>query len=293
MQIERVIAGVNGDTSMQAVQLRMRASFQNQVQNSRIVAWDASGANPIVLSAPNASVTNHGVGVTVLIASANFVNATSPAALPDFVMSNLIPVSYLAAGSLTFENSTGTIVLWRLSWGGAGYAGSTTGDVTNDTDGQFGPPYPGALPSADTRALRFQGSASALSTSNLADYALTGTSPVFTNNAGQTFTVQDIASGIGSVVATRERLEQNVPNPFHPATEIAFTMDRTGYARLQVFDVRGRLVATLADRVFEAGRHQVEWRGSDAGGAALGSTVYFYRLVTESGVETRKMVLVR
>lgn len=190
MQIEQAIGGVDGDTSAQAVQLRMRAVGQNQMQFSRLVVWDASGSNPIVLVAPAAPVPGGAQGDRVLIASANFANNTNPPAVPDYVMANAIPAAYLDAGSLTFENAAGTIVYWRVSWGGALYTGSTTGSTTNDLDGEFGPPVNGALPSTGVEALQFQGAANALSTANALDYALTAAAAVFTNNAGSAFTVE-------------------------------------------------------------------------------------------------------
>ena len=292
MQIECVIGGVDGDATAQAIQLRMRSSFQNQVQSSRIVVRDAAGANPIVISSPVTSVPNHGAGVRVLIASANFVSATSPATVPDFTMSNLIPASYLAAGSLTFENAAGTIVYWRLSWGGGGYTGATTGSITNDADGRFGPPFSGALPSAGTGALQFQGTSTALSVSNSTDYAATAGDAVFTNNAGTSFTVQSTPSGAGGPAVARA-LSQNTPNPFNPSTEIAFSIPAPERVSLHVYDAAGRLIATLFDGVAPGGTSRVEWDGRDARGHAVGSGVYFYRLSTQAGEDSRKMVLLK
>jgi hypothetical protein len=48
MQIEQVIGGVNGDTTAQAVQLRMRVAGQNQVDGAELVAFDPAGNNPII-----------------------------------------------------------------------------------------------------------------------------------------------------------------------------------------------------------------------------------------------------
>ncbi len=188
MQVEQVIAGVNGDTTAQAIQFRMRASFQNQLQNGRFFVRDAGGNNPILLSAPGVSVPNSATGARVLFATPSFASHTSPAAVANFTMTNVIPVSYLAAGSLTFEDTIGTIY-WRLSWGGASYTGPGTGSVTNDGDGQFNPPFASAIPSTTLQALKFNGSASAGSTTNLADYSITAGAAVFTNNAGTNFTL--------------------------------------------------------------------------------------------------------
>jgi hypothetical protein len=194
MQIEQVIGGVNGDTSRQAIQLRMRLAGQNLVQQGQLVAWDAAGANPVVLLNIGAQVSNSAAGARILIATSNFL----PGLTPDFVLANPIPPSYLAAGKITFESdgAFGANVWWGLAWGGASYTGSNTGISTsgvplpgNDTDGNFNPPFSGALPSSGTTALRFTGAAGALSTNNAADYAVTAGAAQFTNNAGSNGTV--------------------------------------------------------------------------------------------------------
>ncbi len=191
MQIEQVIGGVHGDTTAQAIQLRMRLGGQLFVSLSRIRAWDAAGQNPVMIIDLTSDVSNGLLGERVLIASAGFTSLTSPATVPDFTMTNLIPEAYLAAGSLTFEDDFGTI-FWRLSWGGNGYTGSNAGSITNDPNGNFGPPVPDALPSSCSLALQFQGSASALSTQNIDDYSLTDAPAVLTNNARLSFTVNSL-----------------------------------------------------------------------------------------------------
>ncbi len=206
MQIEQVIGGVNGDTTAQAIQLRMRLAGQQFVAGARLRAWDAQGLNPILLTDFGANVISNGCGVRILIASTNFANFTNPPATPDFILTNLIPASYLAAGSITFENDAETIIWWRLSWGGANYTGLTTGfagPIGNDADGEFGPPWPGPLPSQGLQALLFQPSCAPQSTNNAADYALTSGAAVFINNAAQSFaliepSVADFSGPLGA-----------------------------------------------------------------------------------------------
>jgi len=187
MQIEQVIGGVNGDTTRQAVQLRMRSSGQQFVSQGQLVAWDATGANPIVLSSIPSNVLNGNAGDRVLLATASFGVVS-----PDFVMA-AIPVSYLAGGKITFETdgAFGTTIWWGLAWGA--YTGTNAGVMTggggNDADGNFNPPFAGALPSTSQVAVRFTGAAAAASTNNAADYALTTAQYVFTNNAGATGTL--------------------------------------------------------------------------------------------------------
>ena len=155
MQIEQVIVGVNDDPSAQAIQLRMRSSFQNLISGARLVAYDAAGLNPVIIRDMTNNVANSSAGDRVLIVSTNFANYSSPVMAADFLMTRTIPTNYLAAGRLTFESDTGTI-LWSLSWGGANYVGANTGSIANDADGNFGPAFPGDLPTSSTQSLIFQ-----------------------------------------------------------------------------------------------------------------------------------------
>jgi len=186
MQIEQVIGGVNGNMNVQAIQLRMRFAGQNLVHQARLRAWDAAGANPVLVLDIPTDVPNAAQGAHVLIVSSQF--AANFPLTPDFVMTNVIPASYLAAGKLTFEDDLGT-VYWSLAWGGGAYTGTNTGTIDNDADGNFNPPFAGPMPSSNLQAVRFTGAASAMSTNNAADYALTAGAATFTNNAGASTTV--------------------------------------------------------------------------------------------------------
>src|SRR5437879_13225619 len=88
MQIEQVIGSVDGDTTAQAIQLRMRAAGQNFVSGGKLVVFDAAGLNPITVLDVASDVTNGRVGDHVLIASANFSSHTTPPANPDFTIAN-------------------------------------------------------------------------------------------------------------------------------------------------------------------------------------------------------------
>lgn len=186
MQVEQVIAGVGGDTAQQAIQLRMRFGGQNVISQSRMRAFDAAGQNPVLLIDIDGNVTAGTAGSRVLIATTAF--AAAQGITPDFLLTTPIPPGYLAAGRLTFEHD-GADIYWSLAWGGNAYTGSHIGLTTNDADGNFGPATASALPSTNNQALRFTGAASALSTTNLADYAITPQAAVFTNNAGASVTV--------------------------------------------------------------------------------------------------------
>jgi hypothetical protein len=188
LQIEQVIGGIEGVPTAQAIQLRMRHNNQGGVSAMRIRAWDATGSNPIVVVDFTTNVPNGTLGNRVLVATSNFTQVTNPAVVRDFTITNVIPPSYLPAGSLTYESDAG-VVAWRLSWGGAAYTGPHNGSVVNDPDGNFGPAWPGPLPSSSLQSLRYLGNTVDGSTSNAADYALSQGAAVLTNNGGGSTTV--------------------------------------------------------------------------------------------------------
>lgn len=88
-------------------------------------------------------------------------------------------------------------------------------------------------------------------------------------------------------------LRQNRPNPFNPSTTIEFGLPTPQRITLEVFNVEGRSITTLARGVLPSGYHQVTWGGRDAEGREVSTGVYFYRLVTEDRVLTRKMLMLK
>jgi photosystem II stability/assembly factor-like uncharacterized protein len=91
---------------------------------------------------------------------------------------------------------------------------------------------------------------------------------------------------LGGQGAARLCLEQNTPNPFSPSTTIRFMLMRPGFVSLKIYNLAGEEVATLASEEMKPGPHEASWNG-------LGkpSGVYFARLRTTGGIETRKMIL--
>jgi len=88
-------------------------------------------------------------------------------------------------------------------------------------------------------------------------------------------------------------LAQNAPNPFNPATTIAFDLPRQEHVRLDIFSVDGRLVHRLVNDALPAGHHQATWRGTDAQGRRVATGAYFYVLQAGDFRQVRKMTLVK
>jgi len=92
-------------------------------------------------------------------------------------------------------------------------------------------------------------------------------------------------------------LEQNYPNPFNPSTRITYALPVESNATLTVYDITGRLVATLFEGEQEAGVHSVFWNGRNDKGNQVASGLYLYKLEASGGAGqvtlTRKMLLLK
>ena len=103
------------------------------------------------------------------------------------------------------------------------------------------------------------------------------------------------ASGIQDPeqIPTVLRLHQCYPNPFNPQTTISFTLPNGGWAEIAIYDLTGRCIDVLMDRTFAVGTHNLSWNGRDSRNRGVPSGTYVVRLETESGVEARKVMLLR
>jgi hypothetical protein len=83
-------------------------------------------------------------------------------------------------------------------------------------------------------------------------------------------------------------LNQNYPNPFNPTTHIEYSVGRSGYVSLKVFNILGEEVATLHAGYRSPGNYAATFDGR-----RLASGVYFYRLRAGEFVSTRKLLLIK
>ena len=89
------------------------------------------------------------------------------------------------------------------------------------------------------------------------------------------------------------QLAQNAPNPFNSQTVLSYFLPIAGPAHLAVFSLTGQRVAVLHQGQQQAGYHRLRWNGRDDAGRPVASGIYLYRLVTDEGILTRKLTLLR
>jgi len=89
------------------------------------------------------------------------------------------------------------------------------------------------------------------------------------------------------------RLYPASPNPFNPQTTVRFDLARSGFAVLDVYDVNGRHVRTLASGYLTAGEHRATWDGRDDQDRLLAAGVYLVRLRGSDFVAAQRVALIK
>jgi hypothetical protein len=95
------------------------------------------------------------------------------------------------------------------------------------------------------------------------------------------------------VTADDELSASIAPNPVSTTARIAFSLPHAGHAELDIVDVQGRRVASLANGELEAAASAYTWDTRDAGGVPVPSGVYFVRLTIGSARATGKIIIRR
>ncbi len=91
-----------------------------------------------------------------------------------------------------------------------------------------------------------------------------------------------------STTARGYELFQNYPNPFNPSTKIRFNVKESGNVKLTVFDIRGRIVRVLVNRIVPKGEYNIDFNAENLPGG-----VYFYKLESAGYSTAKKMVLLK
>jgi len=133
------------------------------------------------------------------------------------------------------------------------------------------------------------------------DYHLTANSPCIDAGDPSTprdpdGTIADIGAFYYNQLGARDQFTSRpstytlsaAPNPFNAVTRISFSLPRAGDVNLSVYDITGRLAATLANGNLDAGVHEFPFDGK-----SLASGIYFVRLIGKDVSQTRKIELIR
>jgi hypothetical protein len=101
----------------------------------------------------------------------------------------------------------------------------------------------------------------------------------------------DLSSGLnvfGNLMPKEFMLSQNYPNPFNPTTTIGFSIPKSEFVTLKIYNLLGQEVATLISENLQGGHYQIGWDASQ-----MASSVYYYLINAGEFQEVKKMILIR
>ena len=107
---------------------------------------------------------------------------------------------------------------------------------------------------------------------------------------GMTGSISTISTEIQRIgtVANSFELAQNYPNPFNPSTTIKFSIPKSSFVTLKVYDISGREIQTLVNNNLPIGEYNYTFNAS-----SISSGVYFYKISTGEFTDIKRMAIVK
>jgi len=109
---------------------------------------------------------------------------------------------------------------------------------------------------------------------------------------GNAFSVY-MTSEIDEIIEYSTKLIGNYPNPFNPETTIKFSLEKESFVTIDIFNIKGQKVTTIANDIYRTGDHNVVWKGNDLYGQPVSSGVYFYQMKTDDKSYIKRMMLMK
>ncbi len=211
------------------------------------------------------------------------ISGTSAVVSPDFNIDINITHTWIGDLKVHLTSPSGTGI----------YLHNQSGSSADDIIGN----YPNTLTPAQSLSAFFGQPLAGSWTLRVSDHAAqdTGVLHSWGINDDQGWECENVITAVApDRLPTQFGLAQNHPNPFNPATIIAFAVPAdAGVVSLRIFDTSGRLVRTLHDGALAPGHYSRTWQGRDNGGRRVASGTYFYRLTGKDFSESRKMIVIQ
>lgn len=131
----------------------------------------------------------------------------------------------------------------------------------------------------------------AITIDNSGNVYVTGQSSVSNNYVYTTVKYSQTTTAINEKVDHNPNnywLAQNYPNPFNNFTTIRYHLPKPAYVSLKTYNVAGAEIGLLVSETQPAGEHKIRWEACN-----ISSGIYFYRLESDSFVETKKLILIK
>jgi len=113
------------------------------------------------------------------------------------------------------------------------------------------------------------------------------------SSQGVTYNCISPTGKLAAAIPTEFALSQNYPNPFNPTTEFSISLPEGTQVSLVIYNIMGQKVKTLFDDYAGAGTHIMRWDGTNESDIEVSSGIYFYRVVAQENIVTKKMILMK
>jgi flagellar hook assembly protein FlgD len=95
----------------------------------------------------------------------------------------------------------------------------------------------------------------------------------------------------GSKIVNTFELGQNYPNPFNSTTTISYSIEKSSWVVITIYDALGREITRLENSYKETGSYQTVWDGKIKQGEEVATGIYYYQLLAESFKDTKKLMI--
>jgi len=122
-----------------------------------------------------------------------------------------------------------------------------------------------------------------------------GVAGIYPTGESEPSTLEFTFTGVGieEPVPLVTKLHGNFPNPFNPTTTLHFSLEKSTFVSLEIFNVKGERVRQLVEAELDSGNHFRTWDGRDDANQPQGSGIYFYRFTAGDYRETSRMLLLK
>ena len=209
-------------------------------------------------------------------------------------LSNTSVFSFADTSNVVFAGTSNSIYKstnFGVNWIQSGLVDELVGEIVISGNNVFAGTFSGGVYVSNNNGLNWeqrnegltQHTATGLCLANGFIFAGTQNS-VFKRNISELIGIELLSN----IVPEEFILSQNYPNPFNPLTNMRFSVPKSGFVKLTVFDVLGRKVETLVNENLNAGTYNADWNALN-----YSSGVYFYRLDTDELSLTKTMILMK
>jgi len=107
------------------------------------------------------------------------------------------------------------------------------------------------------------------------------------------FGLEPVSNEEGQLIPANSGITRIYPNPFNPRSTIEFTLGQAGPVRVDIFNLKGQKVKSLANGNYPIGINSLSWDGTDDAGRGVASGIYYVRMNAENRNYSRRVVLVK